>query len=405
MELGNELLLQGFVVALLMGAVAIRTRFCTLGAIADLVTYGSSGRMRAWILAATVAILGVAGLQAFDLIDMRLVANNDTASPPYRIAQFAWPRYLVGGVMFGIGMTLASGCTYKTLLRLGSGNLKALVVLAATALAAYLMIFTNFGYNAFLRWMQPGFIDLEAWGLPDQGLDSLLAGAFGVPGDTWHTLIAAVLGVALLLWLFRSAEFRRQGDNIVGGAVVGLMVVAAWYLTAGPTGQAYLDEIAFMDTPPLAAGAQSLTFIQPSAHLLHWITTGFAHHYVSFALVIGAGVLVGAFVYSVGSRGFRFEWFSDWRDFSRHLLGGLLMGMGGVLAMGCTIGQGVAGVSTLAMGSFITFGAIVLGSSVTLRVTYYKLVYARHATFWRALTAALADLRLWPSRLRGLDPY
>ncbi|MGF1642706.1 MAG: YeeE/YedE family protein [Thiotrichales bacterium] len=404
MALENEMLVWGFVIALVMGAVTKRTRFCTMGAVADLVNTGDAGRMRAWILAGTVAMLGVAGMHLFGLIDLGLVANNDTSSPPYRTSQFAWPRYLVGGVMFGVGMTLASGCGYRTLVRLGGGNLKALAVLAAMAFAAYLMIFTNFGYNAFLRWMQPGVIDLEQWGLPDQGLDTVLAGVLETPRNVTHAGIAIILGGGLLSWVLRAADFRRGSEHAVGGLVVGLTVVAAWYVTAGPIGQALLEEIAFMDTQPLAAGAQSLTFIQPSAHLWHWVASGFSSHLVTFALIVSAGVLVGSFAYSAGSGRFRIEWFSDWRDSANHVLGGLLMGIGGVLAMGCTIGQGVAGISTLALGSFVTFGAIVLGSALTIKFMYYRMVYARHATFWRALTAALSDLRLWPTRLRGLDP-
>jgi uncharacterized membrane protein YedE/YeeE len=115
------------------------------------------------------------------------------------------------------------------------------------------------------------------------------------------------------------------------------------------------------------------------------------------------GVILGSFLWSIVSKGFRIEWFVNLKDFLNHAIGAVLMGFGGVLAMGCTIGQGVTGVSTLALGSFITFGAIVLGSTLTMKVQYYKLVYEEEASFGKALITSLVDLRLLPAAFRKLD--
>ena len=113
-----------FLIAVLMGAVVNKTHFCTMGAVSDWVNIGDTGRMRAWVFAMAVSLLGVVALEAAGVLNL----NSDTF-PPYRSASFAWPRYVVGGLMFGFGMVLASGCGNKTLVRVGSGNLKSLVVL------------------------------------------------------------------------------------------------------------------------------------------------------------------------------------------------------------------------------------------------------------------------------------
>jgi len=115
------------------------------------------------------------------------------------------------------------------------------------------------------------------------------------------------------------------------------------------------------------------------------------------------GVILGSFLWALVSRSFRFEWFASVRDFVNHFVGALLMGFGGVLALGCTIGQGITGISTLAIGSFIAFGGIVLGSALTMKVQYYRMVYEGEASFPAALITALVDLRLLPQGMRRLE--
>ena len=130
---------------------------------------------------------------------------------------------------------------------------------------------------------------------------------------------------------------------------------------------------------------------------------GFDRSLLTFGVMAFLGVVAGSLLWSLLSRSFRFEWFSSFGDFISHLVGAILMGFGGVLALGCTVGQAITGISTLAAGSFITFVAIVLGSALTMKVQYYKLVYEEEATFGKALVAALADLHLLPNALRKLD--
>jgi len=405
LEITRTILLWGFIIATIMGAVVHKTNFCTMGAVSDLVNIGDTGRMRAWVFAMATAILGVFFLDLFQLIDLGLTQAGDTAKPPYRAATFMWPRYLLGGLLFGIGMTLGSGCGNKTLIRAGSGNIKSIIVLIVMGLAAYVMIFTSFDYYTFIQWMQPAFIDFNKFGASSQDIGSFIAAIVSGNAHTYYQVSAVIISLVFILWAFKSEDFRGQFDNILSGLVVGLAVVAAWYLTAGALGQTLLEEVEFLDADeiPFNVGAQSMTFVQPSAHIVRFIETGFSLNFISFALAIGAGVIFGSFVYALIFRKFKIEWFVSWKDFFAHISGGILMGIGGVLALGCTIGQAVTGVSTLALGSFVTFAAILLGSALTMKIQYYKMVYEKDATFIKALVAGLADLHLLPNSLRKLD--
>ena len=403
MEITTTILLWAFGLAVVLGVFANKTNFCTMGAVSDLVNIGDTGRMRAWVFAMGLAILGVMGLGYFGLNDLSLVSQNDTANPPYLTANFAWPRNILGGILFGIGMTFGSGCGNKTLVRLGGGNIKSVFVLLAIGIMAYLMIFTNFSYTAFLSWMEPAFIDLSNSDIENQGLGSVIAHFAGSDPQSTTMVVAAVLGGLLVLWAFLSSDFRGNFDNVLGGFIVAAVVVAAWWVTTGELGQELLEEAEMMDERPFAIGAQSFTFVQPSGHLLRWAELSFDKSMLTFALVAGFGVVIGSFLYSLLFRKFRIEWFASWKDFFTHIIGGLLMGVGGVLAMGCTIGQAVTGASTLAMGSFLTFFAIVFGSALTMKIQYYQMVYEEEASFGKALVASLADMKLLPNSLRKLD--
>lgn len=403
MEITITILLWAFGLAVILGFFSNKTNFCTMGAISDLVNIGDTGRMRAWVFAMGLAILGVMGLSQLGFIDLSLVSQNDTANPPYLTSNFAWPRNILGGILFGIGMTLGSGCGNKTFIRLGAGNIKSIFVLLAIGSMAYLMIFTNVSYVAFIQWMEPAFIDLSSHEINNQGLGTLIAHFAGSDPQSTTTIVAALLGGMLVLWAFFSPDFRGSFDNVLGGFVVATVVVTAWWVTTGALGQHLLEEAEMMDERPFAIGAQSLTFVQPSGHLLRWVELGFDKSMVSFALVAGFGVVAGSFIYSILFGKFRIEWFTSWKDFFAHIIGGLLMGIGGVLAMGCTIGQGVSGASTLAVGSFITFFAIIIGSALTMKIQYYKMVYEEEATFGKALIASLGDMHFLPNSLRKLD--
>lgn len=399
----RNILVGGFVLAFILGVVASKTNFCTMGAISDWVNMGDKNRFRSWVLAIAVAMVGVALMQSAGIIDMSLTTSNDTANPPYRVANFVWLRYIVGGIMFGVGMTLGSGCGNKTLLRLGGGNIKSIFVLLAISASASLMIFTSFDYNVFLQWMTVVAIDFSTMGATGQDLGALAAAAMGrEDGESLNMMIGLGLAAIMLVWVFKAADFRSDKELVVAGIIVGLVVVGAWYFTAGPMGQQLLEEVDFLDERPYALGAQSFTFVAPTAHAYQYIQQGLAPEFLTFALAAAMGVFCGALIYSLVFRKFRIEWFNSIGDFVNHIVGGVLMGIGGVLAMGCTVGQAITGASTLALGSFLTFASISLGSAITMKYQYYRMLY-EDASVADALLTALVEMRLLPSGLRKLE--
>ena len=403
-----------FLCALLTGLVSRKTNFCTMGAFADWVSTGSTGRLKAWLLAIAVAISGVVILEAFGLVDA------DNATPAYRSSEVAWLQNLLGGFCFGIGMTLASGCGSKMLVRIGGGNLKSLVVVLVIALVAYYMANPFPGTDdtlyslLFHDWIQPFAVELNG----NQDLGTIVAGE-------QHSLIArlvagVVLVSILLVFIFRDAGFRKQTDHILSGLVIGIAVAGVWLVTSSirveADGEAfqlsgYVQNWEFLnDTDehkPASSQSlkpQSFTIINPMGQAFGYAKSGFDDALLTYGLMILVGIVLGSFLHAVITRGFRVEWFASFGDLLRHLLGALLMGFGGVLAMGCTFGQAISGISTLSIGSFIAFSGIILGSVLTLKIQYYMIIYSGEASFIDSLIASLADLGLIPRSFRKLDP-
>ncbi len=375
LDLYTQYLLWAFGLSLIFGAIANKANFCTMGAVSDWINIGDLSRMRSWMLAIATAIIGVGILEYLGTLDLSLTTSNETSNPPYRSANFIWLRHIVGGLMFGVGMTLGSGCGNKTLVRLGEGNLKSLVVLAVMGFFAWWMLFTNFGYNLFLQWMLPVSIDFSNQDIGGQDLAAVLFGLTGIDWSAGHGLaVALIAGIALLFWIMRSSDFRANLELLMAGIVIGLLVVIAWWVTAGPQGVTLLEELDFADEKPFFTGAQSLTFIGPTGHVAQYLKEGFSALFMTFGIATIAGVVVGSFLYTLIFRKLRLEWFVSWQDLASHVVGGMLMGIGGVLAMGCTIGQGIAGVSTLALGSIVTILSIIAGSAATMKYQYYRMM-------------------------------
>jgi len=365
-----QVLLAAFVIGGAIGAVATKTNFCTLGAVSDWVNMGHTGRMRAWVFAMAVALAGVIVMEAAGWLDL-----GTSTFPPYRTPQFAWLRYIVGGLMFGAGMTLASGCGSKTLIRIGGGNLKSIVALITAAGCAYLMMWTPLFERVFVPWIKPTTIDLSHYGMATQEMGSIVAGMLGVqPSFALKLGVSIIALLAMLVYVFRSADFCGSRDNILGGLVVGLSVAAGWYITGGAPGRAWKEYAEMATDIPSRVQTQSYTFISPMGDTVHWLLDADDLLLINFGMAGFAGVMVGALLYTLITRKFRYERFVNAKDFGAHALGGALMGIGGVLAMGCTIGQGITGVSTLAMGSLLAFFSMVIGAAGTMKYQYWRLM-------------------------------
>ena len=351
-----------FILSFVFGAVASKTNFCTMGAVSDVVNMGDWNRMRMWLLAIGIAILGTAGLQLAGVINM--------AKSIYTAPNLMWLSHILGGLVFGIGMTLASGCGSKTLIRVGGGNLKSFVVLLMLAISAYMTMKGLFGV------FRAAMIDPVALALPsNQDLPSLLAQGLGGERRIMLAAVAGVLGAGALAFALMRREFRNF-DNLLGGIVVGLVIVAGWYLS-GHLGFLAEDpntlEEKFFATN--SGRMESMSLVAPTAYtlelLLLWSDTS---RVMTFGIASALGMVAGSLAYALATRSFRIESFRDSGDLINHLIGGALMGFGGVLAMGCTIGQGLSGVSTLALGSFLAWFSILAGSALTMKIQYWRLM-------------------------------
>ncbi|MDT8282050.1 MAG: YeeE/YedE family protein [Gammaproteobacteria bacterium] len=405
-----------FIISVIFGAIVNKTNFCTMGAVSDMVNIGDYGRFRAWLLAIAVATLGVSILEYMGVVDV-----TDTF-PGYRASQLIFVENILGGLLFGIGMTYASGCGNKTLIRIGGGNIKSVMVFIVIAVIAYYM--TNPFPDSdktlysvlFYDWVNPLAINLNG----NQDIGALISNTTSSTNTKTVRLIAGlVVAAGMLFFIFRSADFRSSKDNILSGVAIGLIIITAWYVSSNvtiSTGDtnyslsSYYQEwdmLADDNTGKPATGrglnSQSFTFINPIGQTYGYIKNSFDSALLTFGLISVFGVILGSLIWSLITRSFRIEWFFDTKDFLNHFFGAILMGFGGVLALGCTIGQGITGMSTLAAGSILTFLSIIFGSAMTMKIQYYKMVYEDEASFAKAFITALVDIKLLPSSMRKLD--
>ncbi len=347
----------GFILALVFGYVANKTSFCTMGAVSDVVNMGDWGRMRAWLLAIAVAMAGT-GMLVYR-------GDLDITKTYYTRETLHWLALLVGGLTFGMGMTLAGGCGQRTLVRLGGGNLKSVVVFLFLGYAALVSM------NGVLRLFTDSVLRADPFTVHLEHMQTVPS-LFHMTEANAHALIAIGIAAVILVFVFASKEFRASTDNILAGIVVGLVVVGGWYVTGkiGLTENEFM-EIAYVGTDSKLA--ESMTFVGPLAYTMDlWAYWNDKH--VTFGVASVFGVLAGSFLYSIFHRSFRWEYFNSPQDMFRHIVGATLMGYGGVTGMGCTIGQGVTGVSTLAIGSFIVLAGIITGAAATMKVQYYLLM-------------------------------
>jgi uncharacterized membrane protein YedE/YeeE len=281
-----------------------------------------------------------------------------------------WLSYLVGGFLFGVGMTLGSGCGSKTLIRIGGGNLKSVVVFIVAGIAAYMTL------RGILGAFRVGVLEQASATLATgQDLPSLLSAITGFSRSALAWVLSLVVGGGLIVFAYASREFRSNFDYTLGGVVTGLVVVGGWYVS-GHIGYLAEDpdtlQEAFAGTN--TGRMEAFSFVAPLAwsleYLMLWTDKT---KIVTYGIASVAGVIAGSFVYALAAGKFRWEGFRDAEDTGMHLVGGLLMGFGGITALGCTVGQGISGFSTLALGSIMTFLAIVAGSAATMKWQYWRM--------------------------------
>jgi len=354
------LVLSGLVIGALFGAVVQRTNFCSMGAISDAVALGDRKRLRAWMLAIAVAIVGTNAL-----LLTGLVAVDKSF---YLAPRVAWVAMLLGGLLFGFGMVLAGGCSSRTLVRIGAGSLKSLVVFVVLGVTAYISLR---GVLAVLRVsaIEPMHVTLAG----GQDLPALLARTTGAPLATMHLAAGLVIGGLLAAVALAARDFRTR-ENLLTGLAIGGIVAGVWYVS-GHVGRVLehprtLEE-AFIGT--YSGRMESLTYIAPIAHTMDWLMF---YSDRSNVLTLGVaavfGIALGSAAVALATGGFRWEGFRDTEDTANHIVGAALMGFGGVTALGCTVGQGLTGVSTLAIGSMLAVASIVTGAVTALKYQQWR---------------------------------
>jgi len=352
----HQLVLWSFFIgAFALGWISQRTHFCTMGAVADVVNMQDWTRARQWMLAIGVAMIGFATLAAAGWVD--------PSKTLYASTKWNWLSALVGGVMFGYGMVISSGCGNKTLVRIGTGNLKSLVVFVVMGVSAFA---TLKGITAVLR---VNTVDAVALDMPGgANLGQVVASVSGLPLAQAWVGTGFVLGGLLVLAVLRHADFWSF-ENLLASLGVGALVSAMWWVS-GHLGfvAEHPETLESVYVGTSSGRIEAFSFVAPIAHSLDWLMFYSDKTKVLTAGVMAvAGVISGSAVSSLLERSFRWEGFANVQDLSYHLLGGVLMGVGGVTALGCTIGQGLSGLSTLSLNAVVASAAIVAGAVLAIR--------------------------------------
>jgi len=334
----------GLLIGIAFGATARWAEFCTFGAIANAYYGGDKVQLRSWFLAIAVAMVLTQAADAAGWIDLQ--------DSIYLTPSFGWLGAIVGGLCFGFGMALVGTCGYGSLVRLGNGDLRSLVVFLVLGLTAYM---TLRGLTGLFREAVIERTNLDLSAIGSQSLAAIVSQGTGLAFETARWTLVA-LSVAVVLWVcLSSPAFRASFKGIFSGVLMGALVFAGWIVT----GVVGADDF---DPAPL----ESLTFVAPPGEALVYLIT-YTGATVNFGIGTVGGVIVGAFLVARLKGEFMLESFDGNREMVRHLGGAALMGFGGVTAMGCTVGQGLTGLSTLAITAPLALGAIFIGAAAGLR--------------------------------------
>ncbi|MEM8686324.1 MAG: YeeE/YedE family protein [Pseudomonadota bacterium] len=343
----------GLLIGIVFGFLVFRTNFCTMGALSDLVSFGDKKRLRSWLLAGGTALIGAQLLHYWGAVDL--------STSMYLQPTLTWVGNVLGGLLFGFGMVFAGGCVSRNLARLGGGDIGSLMVLIVAGLFSYVTIG---GFLGPIRAALAGFaqIEMNTLGAESQGLDAVMNAATG--SASGGLIMTVLIAGAMLIYCFKDAPFRSSMPHVIGGIGIGLCAAAGWALT----GLAF-DELGDNPVNPI-----SLTYVRPAGDTLEYLTRFTAFGLPGFGVVTVFGAILGSYLAALSMKRFRLSAFADVSDTLRNLGGAALMGIGGVMALGCTVGQAVTGISTLAIGSFITFIFIVIGGISGLKYMEWRIM-------------------------------
>lgn len=363
MDIFTTYLLVILAVSIGLGFFAQAGRFCLAGGLREAFSSQGSSRLWAYFAAIAIALIGVSVIEYMQFVSL------DETKPSYRSDQFAYGRYILGGLIFGFGMILASGCGMRNLIKSGQGNYKGIIMVFFMALAAYVMTKTSVYADVFLPIVTPFTLDLSSFGHQDLG--SLITHAF-MPDSMdrleWIRLVISLaIAAVILFFAFKNKTFR-QPRYFVSSIAVGAAIVAGYYITGSDMAHALSEEAEFMEIPPLGLGMQSYSFAAPMADTIYSAMNPVGLSVITFGVVAVIGLPIGSLIASLVRKEFKIEGFTSSKDFVISIVGALLAGTGAVLAMGCSVGHGLTGIATLAIGSFLALTSIVAGAYIGLKV-------------------------------------
>lgn len=315
----------GLAIGIIFGACGQVTGFCLQRGLIQQWSGRHGYKLNAFALALAIAVAGTHVITSLGLIDI--------SRSLYMTPSFSWLLLPVGGIMFGYGMCMTNGCGARALVLLGQGNLRSFVVLLCLGIAAYI---TFSGLIGPLR-------------MRASELTTFTPANITIPDGLVRSLTVWVVVAILTVFAFRPRESGERARDLTGGAIIGLLIVAGWLIT----GWLGADDF---DPMPVT----SLTFIAPVGDTIQYvmISTGMS---MRFGIAVVSGVIIGSLLTALARGQHRLEGFESAGQMSRYIAGGILMGIGGALALGCSIGQGLTGLSTLAYSSMVSALAIVVG--------------------------------------------
>jgi uncharacterized membrane protein YedE/YeeE len=336
----NIVILAALVIGLVYGAVGLVSGFCMMSSLRGWWAEGDGRLVRSYALAMGTAIAMSQLLGASGLVDL----NKSIYLQP----SFSAPVMFLGGLLFGYGMVLSNGCGSRALVLLGRGNLRSFVVVSVLGIFAE-MTLKGLIAPARIAMVQASQTTVKLVSLP------ALLSTVGLGDVSARMLAASILSAALIIFAFAHAPFRKSPGQIAAGLVVGILVAGGWYATG------YLGADDFNPAP-----VTSLTFVAPIADALQYVmlSTGST---LNFGIVTVFGVFAGSLLTALLTGRFHLEGYTSPRHMLRSAGGAALMGIGGVMAFGCSIGQGLTGISTLALASFVAVAGILLGTAAGLR--------------------------------------
>jgi uncharacterized protein len=332
--------LAGLLIGLVYGAVGLLSGFCMMSSLRGWWAEGDGRLVRAYALAIGTAIVATQLLAAQGLVDL--------GKSIYLQTTFSVPVMFLGGALFGYGMVLSNGCGSRALVLLGRGNLRSFVVVIVLGIAAEMTL------KGLIAPLRIALVQMSQTTVAASSLPALLSSG-GLHGTPAHLLPTSLLGGVLVAFAFAYQPFRRAPGQIAAALVMGLLVAAGWFATG------YLGND---DFNPVAV--TSLTFIAPIADTLQYamLSTGLT---ANFGIATVAGVFTGSLATAVVTGRFKLDGFTSPRHMLRSAGGAALMGAGGVMAFGCSVGQGLTGISTLALTSFVAVAGILAGTALGLR--------------------------------------